>query len=182
MSISALMTLLVPYPSNHTGVTLVTTTNKRFLTTTNCQSFKKPTDNNNLYSFVFFQIEDDDVSRSLKRRAIDALHMRAQAAEEKCMIYQEMRTVTEHLHQQHTFLCTAIKDTEQPGAKAALIQRLQQLERKLHQDIVIFHPHVPDIVPADSPYLCQSLPMSSIQTLLYNEDGDNDDNEDDDDN
>ncbi len=129
-------------------------------------------------SFVFLQIEEDDVSRSLKRRGIDALHMKTRAAEEKSMLYQEMRSVSEHLHQQHAFLCSAIKDTERPGAKAALIQRLQQLERKLHQATMMFHPHVPDIVPADSPYLCQALPMSRIQTLVYNDDGDNDDYED----
>lgn len=108
--------------------------------------------------------------------------MKTRAAEEKRMVYQEMRTVTEHLHHQHAFLCSAIKDTERPGAKAALIQRLQQLERKLHQATVMFHPHVPDIVPADSPYLCQALAMSGIQTLVYNDDGDNDDYEDDNDN
>ncbi len=132
--------------------------------------------------FVFLQIEEDDVSRSLKRRGIDALHMKTRAAEEKSMLYQEMRSVSEHLHQQHAFLCSAIKDTERPGAKAALIQRLQQLERKLHQATMMLHPHVPDIVPADSPYLCQALPMSRIQTLVYNDDGDNDDYEDDNDN
>ncbi|GAA6111800.1 uncharacterized protein LOC120485855 isoform X2 [Tachysurus ichikawai] len=124
-------------------------------------------------------IEEDDVSRSLKRRGIDALHMKARAAEEKRMLYQEMRSVTEHLHQQHAFLCSAIKDTEQPGAKAALIQRLHQLERKRHQAIVMFHPQVPDIVPADNPHLCRALPMPSIQTLVYNDDSNNDDNEDD---
>lgn len=96
------------------------------------------------------------------------------------MLYQEMRTVTEHLHQQHAILCSAIKETAQPGAKAALFQRLQQLERNRHQATVMFHPHVPDIVPADNPYLCQALPMSIIQTLVYNDDGDN--NEDDNDN
>ncbi|GAA6091637.1 uncharacterized protein LOC125141058 [Tachysurus ichikawai] len=128
-------------------------------------------------SVLQVQIEDD-VSRSLKRRGIDALHMKARAAEKKRMLYQEMRSVTEHLHQQHAFLYTAIKDTEQPGAKAALIQRLHQLERKRHQAIVMFHPHVPDIVPADNPHLCRALPMPSIQTLVYNDDSDNDDNED----
>lgn len=95
--------------------------------------------------------------------------MKTRAAEEKRMLYQETRTVTEHLHQQRAFLCSAIKDTEQPGAKAALIQR------KPHQATVMFDPHVPDAVPADGPYLCQALPMSSIQTLAYNDDGDNDD-------
>ncbi|XP_048035513.1 uncharacterized protein LOC125261015 isoform X2 [Megalobrama amblycephala] len=124
-------------------------------------------------------IEEDNVSRSLKRRGIDALHMKTRAAEEKHMLYQEMRTIAEHLHQQHAILCSAIKDTDQPGAKAALIQRLHQLERKRHQATVMFHPHVPDIVPADNPYLFQALPMSSIQTLVYNDDGDNDDSEDD---
>ncbi|GAA6086757.1 uncharacterized protein LOC120488660 isoform X2 [Tachysurus ichikawai] len=130
---------------------------------------------------VYFCFDDtvkDDVSRSLKRRGIDALHMKARVAEEKRMLYQEMRSVTEHLHQQHAFLCSAIKDTEQPGSKAALIQRLHQLERKRHQAIVMFHPHVPDIVPADNPHLCQALPMPSIQTLVYNDDSDNDDSED----
>ncbi|CAM4705178.1 unnamed protein product [Leuciscus chuanchicus] len=101
------------------------------------------------------------------------------AAEEEHMLYQEMRTVPEHLHQQRAFLCCAIKHTDQPGAKAALIQRLQQLERKPHQATVMFHPHVPDIVPVDNPYLCQALPMSSIQTLVYSDDGDDDDTEDD---
>lgn len=95
------------------------------------------------------------------------------------MLYQEMRTIAEHLHQQHTILCSAIKDTDQPGAKAALVQRLHQLERKRQQATMMFHPHVPDIVPADNPYLFQALPMSSIQTLIYNDDGDNDDSEDD---
>ena len=94
-------------------------------------------------------------------------------------LYQEIRIVTEHLHQQHAFLCSAIKDTEQPGAKAALIQRLHQLERKRLQAIVMFHPHVPDIVPADNPHLCEAFPMPSIHTLVYNDDSDNDDNEDD---
>ncbi|XP_073702528.1 uncharacterized protein [Garra rufa] len=124
-------------------------------------------------------IEEDNVSRSLKRRGIDALHLKTRAAEEKRMLYQEMRTVTKHLHQQHAILCSAIKDTDQPGTKAALIQRLQQLERKRHQAIVMFQPHVPDIVPANNLYLCQDLPISSIQTLEYNDDGENDDNEDD---
>ncbi|XDV22763.1 hypothetical protein PO909_027590 [Leuciscus waleckii] len=124
-------------------------------------------------------IEEDNVSKSLKRRGIDALHMKTRAAEEKCMIYQEMRTVTKYLHAQHAFLCSAIKDTDQPGAKAALTQRLQQLERKRHQATVLFHPHVPDIVPVDNPYLCQTHPMSNIETLVYN---DEDDTEDDDDN
>lgn len=120
---------------------------------------------------------------SLKRRGIDALYMKTRAAEEKRMLYQEMRTVIEHLHQQHAFLCSAIKDTDQPGAKAALTQRLHQLERKRYQATVMFHPHVPDIVPVDNSYLCQALPMSSIQTLVYNDDGDNeDDTEDDHDN
>ncbi|KAK2831180.1 hypothetical protein Q7C36_016266 [Tachysurus vachellii] len=109
-------------------------------------------------------IEEDNVSRSLKRRGIDALHMKTRAAEEKRMLYQEMKSVTEHLHQQQPF--------------SALIQRLHQLERKRLQAIVMFHPHVPDIVPADNPHLCQALPMPSIQTLVYN-DSDNDDNEDD---
>ncbi|XP_038568490.1 uncharacterized protein LOC119898352 [Micropterus salmoides] len=128
-------------------------------------------------------IEEDNVSRTLKRRGIDALHMKTRAAEEKRMLYQEMRTVIEHLHQQHAFLCSAIKDTDQPGAKAALTQRLHQLERKRYQATVMFHPHVPDIVPVDNSYLCQALPMSSIQTLVYNDDGDNeDDTEDDHDN
>ncbi|XP_028438302.1 uncharacterized protein LOC114558468 isoform X2 [Perca flavescens] len=130
-------------------------------------------------------IEEDDVSRSLKRRGIDVLHMRTRAAEEKHMLYQEMRTVTEHLNQQHAFLCSAINDTEQPGAKAALIQRLKQLERKLHHATVMFHQHVPDIVPAtcsyvvpETPYLSQDLPMSSIQTLVYDDDDDDDDDND----
>ncbi|KAG1930605.1 uncharacterized protein LOC120488660 isoform X1 [Pimephales promelas] len=123
-------------------------------------------------------IEDDNVSRSLKRRAIDAINMKTRATEEKGMLYQEMRNITEHLHQQHAFLCSAIKDTDQPGAKAALTQRLHQVERKRHQATVMFHTHVQDIVPVDNPYLCQALPMSSIETLVYNEDGD-DDNEDD---
>ncbi|KAL1249593.1 hypothetical protein QQF64_020598 [Cirrhinus molitorella] len=127
-------------------------------------------------------IEEDNVSRSLKRRGIDALHMKTRAAEEKSMLYQEMRTVTEHLHQQHAILCSAIKATDQPGAKAALIQRLQQLERKRHEATLMFHPHVPDIVPADNLYLCQALPMSSIQTLIYNDDGENNDSENEDDN
>lgn len=108
--------------------------------------------------------------------------MKTRAAEEKRMLYREMKTLTEHLHQQHAFLCSSIKDTKQPGAKAALIQRLQQMERKLRQAIVMFHPHVPDIVPADSPFLCQAVPMSSIQTLLFNDDGDNDDDDDNDEN
>ncbi len=83
--------------------------------------------------------------------------MKTWAAEENRMLYQEMRTVTEHFHQQHAFLYAAIKDTERPGAKAALIQRLQHLERKRHQATVMFHPHVPDIVPADNPSLCQAF-------------------------
>ncbi|XP_056095222.1 uncharacterized protein LOC130073689 [Rhinichthys klamathensis goyatoka] len=120
-------------------------------------------------------IEEDNVSRSLKRRGIDAIHMKTRAAEEKRMLYQEMRTITEHLHQQHAFLCSAIKDTDQPGAKAALTQRLHQLERKRYQATVMFHTHVQDIVPVDNPYLCQA---EGIQTLVYNDDGD-DDNEDD---
>ncbi|KAK2870702.1 hypothetical protein Q8A67_023229 [Cirrhinus molitorella] len=125
-------------------------------------------------------IEEDNVSRSLKRQRIDALHMKTRAAEEKRRLYQEMRTVTEHLQQQHAILCSAIKDTDQPGAKAALIQRLQQLERRQHKATVIFHPHVPDIVPVDNLYLCEALPMSSTQTLVYNDDGENDDKDDND--
>ncbi|XP_059381443.1 uncharacterized protein LOC132116593 [Carassius carassius] len=58
----------------------------------------------------------------------------------------------------------------------------QELERKRHQATVMFNPHVPDIVPADNPYLCQALPMTSIQTLVYNDDGDNDEDAPDDDN
>ncbi|XP_060739035.1 uncharacterized protein LOC132854536 [Tachysurus vachellii] len=124
--------------------------------------------------YVYFcsddTIEEDDVSRSLKRRGIDALHMKTRAAMEKRMLYQEMRSVPEHLHQQHAFLCSAIKDTEQPGAKAALIQRLQQLERKRHQAIVMFHPHVPDIVPADNPHFYFYILFSHDSSSLLSKD------------
>ncbi|CAM4708570.1 unnamed protein product [Leuciscus chuanchicus] len=144
-------------------------------------------------------IEEDEVPRSLKRRGIDALHMKTRAAEEKLLVYQEMRNVTDHLHQQHAFLCSAIDDTEQPGVKAALIQRLRELERKLHETTVKFNQHVPDIVPStcgyistDNSCLSQDLQTLSTQTLVYNDDvgasdcdedneNDNDDDDDDDD-
>ncbi|CAM4721750.1 unnamed protein product [Leuciscus chuanchicus] len=142
-------------------------------------------------------IEEDEVPRSLKRRGIDALHMKTRAAEEKLLVYQEMRNVTDHLHQQHAFLCSAIDDTEQPGAKAALIQRLRELERKLHETTVKFNQHVADIVPStcvyittDNSCLSQDLQTLSTQTLVYNDDvgasdcdeeneNDNDDDDDD---
>lgn len=115
-------------------------------------------------------VEEDDVPRSLKRRGVDALHMKTRAAEEKHTLYQEMRTVADHLQQQHAFLCSAINDTEQPGAKAVLIQRLQQLERKLHHAATMLHQRVPDVVPAthayvtpDDPRLSRALPMSAYR-------------------
>lgn len=87
--------------------------------------------------------------------------METRAAEEKLMLHQEMRSVTDHLHQQHAFLFSAINDTKQPGAKL-----LKQLERKLRAT-VMFHQHVPDIVPATHGYITPDnpcLPQASIDT------------------
>ncbi|KAJ8245140.1 hypothetical protein GJAV_G00274730 [Gymnothorax javanicus] len=114
-------------------------------------------------------------------RGIDALHRKNRAAEEKSLLLQEMRTVTEHLHQQHALLCSAINDTEHPGEKAALMQRLEQVEMKRHHATAVFQ-HVPEIVPAthgyiipENPCLPQALPMSGIQTAQFSDDGDSDD-------
>ncbi|XP_060714607.1 uncharacterized protein LOC132838346 [Tachysurus vachellii] len=63
-------------------------------------------------------IEEDNVSRSLKRRGIDALHMKTRAAEEKRMLYQEMKSVTEHLHQQQPFCALPSKTL------SSLVQKL----------------------------------------------------------
>ncbi|XP_049331675.1 uncharacterized protein LOC111195712 isoform X3 [Astyanax mexicanus] len=125
---------------------------------------------------------DDSVPRCLKRRGIDAVYMKARAAEEKVLVHQEMKCVIDHLHQQHAFLHSAIISTNEPGAKAALIQRIIQLERRLHCATHAFHHHVPHIPSAPCNYITpgglhHTVPLHEIETL----DGDEDEEEDEDD-
>lgn len=72
---------------------------------------------------------------------------------EKHILKQEMKSIAEHIRQQH-----AINDTEQPGVTAFWIQHLKQLERKLHQCTLTFHQHLPDDAPAFHGYVTRDSP------------------------
>lgn len=140
------------------------------------------------YTFFSLQREESSFPQSLKRRAIDALHMKTRAAEEKVMLRQEMKTLVHHLQQQHAFLHSAITDTKHPGCKAVLVGSIIRLERKLYNATLMFQQHIPNIHPLPHPYLPQLNSLSNdlmspdVYTLLNDGDVDvDDDNIDDDD-
>ncbi|KAG5283607.1 hypothetical protein AALO_G00043950 [Alosa alosa] len=86
-----------------------------------------------VYSCLDGVIEEDTISRTLKRRGIDAMYMKNRAAEEKSMVLEEMKNIVEYLNQQHGSICSIINATERVGPKALLIQRQIQLERQIEQ-------------------------------------------------
>lgn len=76
-------------------------------------------------------------------------------------------------------VCVLLSMTQSSLVQKLLSSKhLRQLERKLHHATMMFQQHVPVTVPAtqgfitqENPCLSQSIPMSSIQTLVYNDDG-----------
>ena len=61
------------------------------------------------------QMEVSGASRALKRRAIDALHLKNRAAEEKKIVQQEMTRMIKHLQEQQASTQASMSDHNHPG-------------------------------------------------------------------
>ncbi|MEQ2276444.1 hypothetical protein XENORESO_020148 [Xenotaenia resolanae] len=123
-----------------------------------------------LYSFIDEPTGDKSgVPRALKRRAIDALHLKTRAAEEKLLLQREMDTLIHHLHQQHEHLHSAINDTTDPGSKAVLLHSIILLERKLYNAMIMFTNHITVVAPPPNVYLPEftSVSQSVISADLH---------------
>ena len=72
-------------------------------------------------------MEEGDVPRSIKRKAIDALHLRNRATEEKEFVQREMSNMNQHLQQQHAFLQASKDDANHPGVNAVIGGSMMQL-------------------------------------------------------
>ncbi|XP_040927240.1 uncharacterized protein LOC114857791 isoform X2 [Betta splendens] len=137
-----------------------------------------------VYCSIDENTEEGDFSRSLKRRAIDALHLKTRAAEEKIMLQDEMKTLIHHVQQQHASLHSAITNTKQPGSRAVLVGTIINLEQKLHNATLMFQQHIPSIAPLSHAYLPQlnvvrqNVISPDVYMALFNDDDDDDDDED----
>ncbi|XP_023192885.1 uncharacterized protein LOC111609322 isoform X1 [Xiphophorus maculatus] len=143
-----------------------------------------------LYTLFDEQIEDHGVvPKNLKSRAIEALHLKTRAAEEKLLLKREMNTVIFHLHQQHGHLSSAINDTADPGSKAVLHQNIIMLEKKMYSAMNMFKRFIEVGAPPPNHHLpefnsySQALMSPDLHYIDYDESiDDGEDEEDDDDN
>ncbi|MEQ2315508.1 hypothetical protein AMECASPLE_023134, partial [Ameca splendens] len=112
------------------------------------------------FLFTFQTGDKSDVPRAVKRRAIDALHLKTRAAAEKLLLQREMGTLIHHLHQQHEHLHLAINDTTDPGSKAVLLHSIILLERKLYNATVMFKNHITVVAHPPNVYLPEFTSVS----------------------
>ncbi|XP_078608414.1 uncharacterized protein LOC144880223 [Branchiostoma floridae x Branchiostoma japonicum] len=95
---------------------------------------------------------EGDLPYSLQRKAIDAISMKKRALEEIQMVKGEMREVLIFQIQQVEDLQRTFLKTENVGERAAIQEKLIQLQLRLGRAVGLFKPHVPH-VPELPPFL-----------------------------
>lgn len=129
------------------------------------------------FSLLLLQAEVGGPSRAIQRRAIDALHLKNRAAEEKNLVQREMARMINHLQEQQTSIQASMSDNNHPGVNAVHAKAMFLLSEKLKNAMLMFQDSI-DISLQTDPHVSPEVYSPLEEDEDVEEDDDDDEEED----